>query len=385
MQKYLSYLECPECGDHFDPAAVQSYCRECDSPLIARYDLADVAAELTPEIAGLRPRGIWRWKELLPVADPRFRLTLGEGDTPLLELHRTGRALGMTHLYMKDESGNPTGSFKARGMVMAVSRAAELGIEDMVMATAGNAGGALAAYAARSGLKAHVYMPRSAPTVNQTEVRITGTELVLVDGLISDAASQAEEDAEKNGWFSVSTFKEPYRLEGKKTIGFELAEAFEWKLPDVIVYPTGGGTGLVGMWKAFDELEALGWIGPERPRMMSIQSAGCAPVVYAIQHNLLRMRPWPDPQTIAPGIQVPMAFADRLILTAIRESGGTAVAVSDQAIIRAQDQLAGLEGIFASPESAASLAGLKVLIHDEQINPSERVVIFNTAAGLKYT
>lgn len=382
---YLSYLECPECGGHFDPAAVQSYCRDCASPLIARYDLADIAAELTPEIASLRPRGIWRWKELLPVEDLRFRIALGEGDTPFLELHRMGREMGMTHLYMKDEAFNPTGSFKARGMAMAVSRAAELEIEDLVMPTAGNAGGALAAYAARAGMNAHIYMPRSAPHVNQTEVRITGARLILVDGLITDAASRADEDAKEYGWFSVATFKEPYRVEGKKTIGFELAEAFNWELPDVIVYPTGGGTGLVGMWKAFNELEALGWIGPERPRMISVQALGCAPVVYAIQHNLPRMKPWPDPQTIAPGIQVPMAFADRMILSTIRESGGTAVAVSDQAIMQAQDQLAQLEGIFGGPETAASLAGLKVLLHDELIDPSERVVVFNTATGLKYT
>ncbi len=384
-QTYLSYLECPVCGNHFDPAAVQTYCRDCDSPLTAQYDLADAAAELTPDIAGLRPRGIWRWKELLPVADPQFRITLGEGDTPLLEICRMGREMGMTHLYMKDESGNPTGSFKARGLAMAVSRVAELGIEDLVIATAGNAGGALAAYAARAGMNAYVYMPKSSPDVNHTEVRITGADLVLVDGQITDAASRAAEDAQEYGWFSVSTFKEPYRVEGKKTMGFELAEAFEWDLPDVIVYPTGGGTGLVGMWKAFNELEAMGWIGPERPRMISVQSSGCAPVVYAVQHNLLRMKAWPDPQTIAPGICVPTAFADRLILSAIRESGGTAVAVSDQAIMQAQDQLAELEGIFAAPESAAALAGLRVLLHDGKVDPSERVVVFNTVSGLKYT
>lgn len=340
---------------------------------------------MTPDIAGLRPRGIWRWKELLPVADPQFRITLGEGDTPLLEICRMGREMGMTHLYMKDESGNPTGSFKARGLAMAVSRVAELGIEDLVIATAGNAGGALAAYAARAGMNAYVYMPKSSPDVNHTEVRITGADLVLVDGQITDAASRAAEDAQEYGWFSVSTFKEPYRVEGKKTMGFELAEAFEWDLPDVIVYPTGGGTGLVGMWKAFNELEAMGWIGPERPRMISVQSSGCAPVVYAVQHNLLRMKAWPDPQTIAPGICVPTAFADRLILSAIRESGGTAVAVSDQAIMQAQDQLAELEGIFAAPESAAALAGLRVLLHDGKVDPSERVVVFNTVSGLKYT
>ncbi|MFW6136822.1 MAG: threonine synthase [Candidatus Aminicenantaceae bacterium] len=385
FKTFLTYLACPECGEQFEPDEPQTFCHDCRSPLLAQYDLAAAAEVLTPERARLRLGRMWRWAEVLPVKDPRFQLTLGEGDTPLLELSRTGRTLGRPYLYMKDEAANPTGSFKARGLVMAVSKAAELGMTDLVMASAGNAGGALAAYAAQAGLNAHIYMPRSAPEINQIEVRITGAGLVLVDGLISDAAARAAEDAEENGWFSVSTFKEPYRVEGKKIMGYELAEDFSGVLPDAIIYPTGGGTGLVGMWKAFREMEEMGWIGSHRPRMISVQSAGCAPVVEAIAHDRPRMRPWENPRTIAPGIQVPIAFADRLILSAIRESGGTAVAVSDHEIMQAQHRLAEQEGLFAAPESAAALAGLKSLIQSNQIGPSDKVVVFNTASGLKYT
>ena len=384
-KSFLTHLSCPECGGEFDPDKIQTFCRDCASPILAQYDLAGAAEVLTPEKARLRPERMWRWAEVLPVKDPDFQITLGEGNTPLLELSRTGEELDRPYLYMKDESLNPTGSFKARGLMTAVSKAAELGIEDLVMPSAGNAGGALAAYAARAGIKAHVYMPGSAPEANHTEVKITGADLVLVDGLMPETAARAADDAQVNGWFSVSTFKEPYRVEGKKIMGYELAEDFDGVLPDVIIYPTGGGTGLVGMWKAFNEMEEMGWIGSDRPRMISVQSAGCAPVVDAIANGRDRMRPWKDPHTIAPGIQVPLAFADRLILAAVRESKGTAVAVSDQEIMQAQDQLAQQEGLFVSPESAATLAGLKSLIQNNQVGPTDKVVLFNTASGLKYT
>jgi len=267
---------------------------------------------------------------------------------------------------------------------MAVSRAVELGLKAFVIPTAGNAGGALAAYAARAQVEAHVFMPADAPDVNKAEVEAVGARLVLVDGLISDAARQAEEEAKKHGWWNVSTFREPYRLEGKKVMGLEVAEAFGWELPDVIVYPTGGGTGLVGMWKAFDELEALGWIDSRRPRLVSVQAEGCAPIVRAFQQENARAKTWENAHTIAAGLRVPSVFADRLILRALRATRGTAVAVSDEAILQAQRLLATTEGIFAAPEGAATLAGLQKLLAEEWVRPEERVVLFNTGSGLKY-
>lgn len=311
-------------------------------------------------------------------------MTLGEGDTPLLPLSHLGKIYSLPHLYVKDESLNPTGSFKARGLVVAVARAVELGVRAFVIPTAGNAGGALAAYAARAGVRAHVYMPADAPRVNQAEVQITGASLHLVDGLIGDAAREASQSVEKEGWFDVSTFKEPYRLEGKKTMGYELAEDFHWELPEVILYPTGGGTGLVGMWKAFDELEALGWIGKARPRMVSVQAAGCAPIVKAFQEGASRSQTWEGAHTIAAGLRVPSAFADRQILQALRISQGNAVAVSDAQILAAQRELAVQEGLFAAPEGAATLAALRLLVEKGWVRPDERVVLFNTGSGLKY-
>lgn len=377
-------LHCPECGASFDPAQPQTFCRECASPLLAKYDLNSIKSSLAKETVSSRPRGLWRWQELLPVQEERFRFTLGEGDTPLLRLDRLGKAFGLSNLFVKDESVNPTGSFKARGLVVAVSRAVELGIREFVIPTAGNAGGALAAYAARSDSRAHVFMPADTPLPIQVEVRKFGADLHLVNGLISDAAKEAAAAAAAHGWFDVSTFKEPYRVEGKKTMGFELAEDFGWHLPDVIIYPTGGGTGLVGMWKAFAELEALGWIGSARPRMVSVQSQGCAPVVRAVTENRERCEPWQNAATIAYGLRVPTAFADRLILRAIRDSGGTAVAVSDEDILEAQALLGREEGIFASPEGAATLAALHSLTANQLVKSNEKVVLFNTGIGLKY-
>lgn len=383
-QSYLTHLVCPECDQTFDADTLQTVCADCRSPLLAVYDLEQVSQNLTPDIVSARPRGMWRWAEVLPVRDPLFRLTLGEGDTPLLPLNTIADSIGITGIYLKEEALNPTGSFKARGLCAAVSRACELGAKALVVPTAGNAGGALATYAARAHMEAHVYMPKDAPHVNQEEVRAAGADLHLVDGLINDAAKLAAADAARDGWFDVSTFKEPYRAEGKKIMGYELAEAFHWDLPDVIIYPTGGGTGLVGMWKAFDELQTLGWIGEKRPRMVSVQAEGCAPVVRAFNLGDNRAELWQNAHTIASGLRVPYPFADRLILDALRSSGGLAIAVSDEEILSAQDHLARKEGIFAAPEGAATLAALYQLELQGWIGEHEKVVLFNTGAGIKY-
>jgi threonine synthase len=334
--------------------------------------------------AARRPAGIWRWAEIMPVREEKHRLALGEGDSPLLPAARLGESLGFSNIYIKDESMNPTGSFKARGLGVAVAMAVELGIRDLVIPTAGNAGGALAAYAARAGLAAHVFMPQDAPLANQLEVRAFGADLILVEGIISDAGKLAAEQAAKHGWFDVSTFKEPYRVEGKKTMGLELAEQFHGELPEVILYPTGGGTGLVGMWKAFDEMEQLGWIGPKRPRMVTVQAAGCAPIVRAFDQGAERAEFWQNAETLAAGLRVPGPFADRLILQALRASHGRAVAVSDDEITECQKEVASKEGIFAAPEGAATLAAFKKLVQEGWIKTQERAVLFNTGTGLKY-
>lgn len=375
-------LVCSQCQTRFDPGTPQTYCQACASPILARYDPRTIT--IAREEVTKRPRGVWRWRELLPVNEESLFLTLGEGDTPLLCLERTGRRLGLEHLMLKDESINATGTFKARGMVVAISKAVELGLREFVIPTAGNAGGALAAYAALSGCKAHVYMPADTPLANQREVQLMGADLHLVDGLINDAAKLARAAAQEHGWFDVSTFKEPFRVEGKKTMGFELAQDLGWQLPDVILYPTGGGTGLVGMWKAFDELEALGWIGSKRPRMVSIQAEGCAPVVKAFATGAKRAETWQNAATLASGLRVPTVFADRLVLSALRESQGTALTVSDQEIIAAQKLLAAHEGIFAAPEGAATLAALEKLVAQKWVEKDEKIVLFNTGTGLKY-
>lgn len=384
MDSTLTFLECPECGKHFDADRLQGFCTDCKSPLLARYDFQQARKTLTREAVAARPRGIWRWAEILPVRADAHRLTLGEGDTPLLSASRLASTLNLSALSIKDESPNPTGSFKARGLVMAVARAVELGVTEFVIPTAGNAGSALAAYAARAHVLAHVFMPKDAPLANQLEVRAFGADLILVDGLISDAGRLAGEGARQHGWFDVSTFKEPYRAEGKKTMGLELAEHFDWDLPEVILYPTGGGTGLVGMWKAFDELEALGWIGSKRPRMVSVQAAGCAPIVRAFQQKWERAEFWQNAETIAAGLRVPGAFADRLILRALHASHGAAVAVTDDEILAAQKELAQMEGLLVAPEGAATWAALKHLVQTGWVHSSERVVLFNTGSGLKY-
>ena len=386
----LSHLECSHCNEEYNAEELHRLCPECQSPLLARYDLSAAAQMVTPGEIAARENNLWRWREVLPVHETKNIVTLGEGGTPLLHAVRLGEALGLTKLYIKDESVNPTGTFKARGLVVAVARAIELGVDEFVVPTAGNAGGALAAYAARAGRPAHVYMPDDAPPVNIAEVKMSGADLVLVKGLIGDAGRMAAEDGEKNGWFDVSTLKEPYRIEGKKTMGYELALQFapspdwQWELPEVIIYPAGGGTGLIGMWKAFDEMERLGWIGDGRPRMVVVQSDGCAPIVRAFHDGAETAEPWEDAQTLAAGIRVPAAVGDRLMLTALRESKGTAVAVPDEDIMAAQAQMAAAEGIFAAPEGAACLTAAIKLVEDGWIESDERVVLFNTGTGMKY-
>lgn len=382
---YIRELECSGCGARYPHQKIHTYCPDCQSPLLALYDLEAVRRRVDRDAIRRRPLDMWRWHELLPVTDPEHIVTLGEGDTPLLRLPRIGAELGLTNLFVKDESSNPTGSFKARGLAAAVSKARELGVRKVIIPTAGNAGGAMAAYAARGGIQAMIYMPKDTPRANVEESRIAGAEVVLVDGLISDAAGMVGEKARQEGWFDVSTFKEPYRAEGKKIMGYELAESFGWTLPEVIIYPTGGGTGLVGMWKAFAELEVLGWLeNTARPRMVAVQADGCAPVVKAFQAGAEFCDFWINAQTLASGLRVPKSFADHLILKDLRESKGTALAVSDEVLFKAQRWLGRLEGIFAAPEGAATLAALEILVQQGWVGRDERVVLFNTGSGLKY-
>jgi len=381
---YLTHLECSHCGLHFDADQLNRLCTNCGLPLLARYDLAKAAQELDRDEVERRPASLWQFRELLPVRDSRYIVTLGEGGKPVLRLDQLGKELGLKRLLIKDEGQNPTGSFKALGLATAVSRAMELGVREFVIPTAGNAGGALAAYAARAGAKAHVYMPSDAPLINITEVQMTGADLHLVNGLINDAGREAAAAAAAGGWFDVSTLKEPYRVEGKKIMGYELAAALGWQLPDVIIYPTGGGTGLIGMWKAFDEMEALGWIGSHRPKMVAAQSDGCAPVVKAFHEGAEAAEPWPNASTMAGGLRVPVTVGSRLMLTALRESNGTAVAVPDSRIREAQQRLAVREGMFVSLEAAATIAALEDLVASDWIDPDDCVLVFNTGSGLKY-
>jgi threonine synthase len=382
---FLIDLKCSECGASYDPKIIQTFCLNCQAPLLAQYDLEAAKKSLDRDAILTRPRGMWRWSELLPVYRAENQVFLGEGDTPLLHLPRLGAQLGLANLFVKDESLNPTGSFKARGLAAAISKAKELGIKKVIIPTAGNAGGAMAAYAARSGIEACIYMPKDTPFSNMEESRIAGAQVILIDGLISEAAGMAGVKAREEGWFDLSTFKEPYRAEGKKVMGYELAETFGWKLPEVIIYPTGGGTGLVGMWKAFDELEALGWLeSKQRPRMVAVQAEGCAPVIKAFQSGAQFCDYWTGAHTHASGLRVPKSFADQVILRDLRASQGNAVAVSEEAIDSAQKELAGLEGIFSAPEGAATLAGLRMLIEQGWVQADERIVLFNTGTGLKY-
>jgi threonine synthase len=383
---FLSHLECSHCREHFDHSRPQSFCPACNAPLLARYDLAAAHRAVDRDALKAAPRGMWRWHALMPVLNPAHVVTLGEGDCPLLPLPRIAAQLGLRQLYAKDESGNPTGTFKARGLSAAVSKAVELGTRRLIIPSAGNAGGALAAYAARAGLEAAIYLPDDSPDANIIEAGSFGAELHLVDGLISDCAALVRQRVESEpGWWDVSTFREPYRVEGKKVMGCELAEAFDWVLPDVIVYPAGGGTGLVGMWKAFHELAELGWLkGKQMPRLVAVQAEGCAPIVRAFEAQTETNEFWEGAETVASGLRVPKSFADRLIMQTLYASDGMAVAVSDDALTECAYDFATCEGIAACPEGGATLAALRLLVKRGWVQPDERIVLFNTGTALKY-
>jgi len=382
---YLLDLSCSNCGKSYNPHRIQTICPGCNAPLLAQYDLESLRERLDRNALSHRLRGMWRWVELLPVYQRDHIVSLGEGDTPLLHLGNLGHELNLPNLYIKEEGLNPTGSFKARGLSAAVSKAKELGIKKIVMPSAGNAGGALAAYAAHAAIRSLIFMPKSSPTANINESTIMGARVELVDGLISDAGKYAQAAEISEGWFNMSTFKEPYRVEGKKIMGYEIAESLSWKLPDMIIYPTGGGTGLVGMWKAFHELKTLGWLeSPTLPKMVAVQAEGCAPIVKAFNAGELISDFWENAQTIATGLCVPHSFADRLILKYLRDSHGHAVSVSDDEIVASRRQLAQIEGIYSCPEGAATLAGLEKLLRAGLVSPDETVILFNTGSGLKY-
>lgn len=380
----LTHLECGKCGATYDADRLMNLCPACNRPLLARYDLAKAAQTLTKAALAERESSLWRYEEVLPVQRDDACLKLGEGWTPLVRAESLGAEIGCPNTYIKDESLNPTGSFKARGLVMAVSRAYELGAKEIAIPSAGNAAGAMSAYAAAAGLPAYVFMPQDVPMTFRVECKTLGAEVTLVDGLITDCGVKVREGVEKYGWFDVSTLKEPYRLEGKKTMGYEVAEQMGWQLPDVIVYPTGGGTGLIGMWKAFDEMEQMGLIGSKRPRMVSVQSTGCAPMVRAFEQNTEHAEMWQGAKTVADGLRVPAAVGDFLILNAIRESGGTAIAVPDEEMITHARTMGQHTGIFPAPEGAACLAAQMRLLESGWIQPDESVVLFNTGTGLKY-
>jgi threonine synthase len=381
---FFTHLDCAAaCGDGpHDPRQVQHLC-SCGAPLLARYDLARARAWRRESLIG-RPPTLWRYRELLPLFDGEAPVTLGEGFTPLVHAERLGRALGLTRLFVKDESLNPTNSFKARGQSAAITRAKYLGARTVALPTAGNAGNAAAAYAAAAGLACEVFIPRDAKQPFVDECRLYGAHVTLVDGLITDAGRIAAETGAPLGWYDVSTLKEPYRIEGKKTMAYELAEQMDWQWPDWIVYPTGGGTGMVGMWKAFDELEQIGWMRGRRPRMVSVQADGCAPIVRAFAQGLERAPAWEHAATVADGLRVPRAIGDFLILRAVRDSGGTAVAVSDAEMIAGMLEIGSAEGISAAPEGGAALAAIRRLAANGTIGANDSVVLFNTGGALKY-
>ncbi len=381
----VTHLECANCHKNYEANKLHNLCVECGKPLLVRYDLAKAAETLTKESLKTRPENLWRYREVLPVERDENIVCLGEGFTPLLKTDRLAASLPIKlNLYIKDESTNPTQSFKARGMTAAVSMAKELGVEKVAAPSAGNAAGALAAYASRAGMETFLFMPQDTPKANIVECEQTGANVTLVDGLITDCGKIVAERKDAEGWFDVSTLKEPYRVEGKKTMGYELAEQFDWTLPDVILYPTGGGTGLIGMWKAFDEMEEMNLIDSKRPRMVSVQSVGCAPIVKAFHEGETFAAEFSNAHTVASGLRVPKAIGDFIILDALRKSGGTAVAVSDEELIAAVKEIGAAEGLFCAPEGAACLPALRKMIEQNLVKENETVIIFNTGAGVKY-
>jgi len=380
---FVTHLECSMTGERYPADELHNLSR-AGKPLLVRYDLAGVKKSLSREALARRPQDLWRYRELLPVRRIEDIVSLGEAVTPIVAMPKLAKMLATTEILVKDESRLPTGSFKARGLAMAVSMAKALGVAHMAMPTNGNAGAALAAYASRAGIKTTVFCPQDTPEVNVREIALQGATVYRVNGLIDDCGKIVMQGQAKVGWFDTSTLKEPYRIEGKKTMGLELAEQLGWELPDVVLYPTGGGTGLIGMWKAFAELEAIGFIGKKRPRMVAVQAAGCAPIVRAYDAGVEHAPRWEDAQTIAAGIRVPQAIGDFLVLRAVRESAGFAIAVADEAISAAIDEVARAEGLLLCPEGAATYAALKQGIADGRIRRDERALLFNCATGLKY-
>jgi threonine synthase len=380
---FVSHLECSQTGEKYPADQIHNLSR-AGKPLLVRYDLDGVKTALSKAALVARPPDIWRYRELLPVRRKDDIVSLGEAMTPLLPLPKLAAKIGGGDLWVKDEGRLPTGSFKARGLVMAVSMAKALGIKHMAMPTNGNAGAALAAYASHCGIKSTIFCPEDTPEVNVSEIGLQGATVYRVNGLIDDCGKIVGEGKAKAGWFDVSTLKEPYRIEGKKTMGLELAEQLDWTVPDAIFYPTGGGTGLIGMWKAFAELEQIGFIGKKRPRMVAVQAAGCAPMVRAYEDGVEHAPRWENAQTIASGIRVPQAIGDFLILRAVRDSGGYAIAVSDEAIAAALEEAAREEGFLMCPEGAATYAAYKQSLADGRVKRSEQTVLFNCATGLKY-
>lgn len=380
----VTHLYCSSCGQTYEPHKLYNLCAACGKPLMVAYDLEKAAQTLTKESLKSRVPTLWRYEEVLPVEQKENRLTLGEGWTPLRKAETLGAKYGLKNLYIKDESINPTQSFKARGMAVAVSMAKELGVTKVAAPSAGNAAGALSAYAALARMECHIFVPQDTPRACIIECRALGANVNLIDGLITDCGRIVGERKETEGWFDFSTLKEPYRVEGKKTMGYEIAEQMSWRLPDVILYPTGGGTGLVGMWKAFDEMEQMGWIDSKRPRMISVQSVGCAPIVKAFHEGDAFADEFPNAHTVASGLRVPKAIGDFIMLDILRKSGGTAIAVSDEELIEGALEIGATEGIFAAPEGGALLVALKKLLESDEIRKDERIVLFNTGSGIKY-
>jgi threonine synthase len=379
---FLKRLECSACGREHEWSRLQNLCGSCNKPLFAIVDLDAASRTLKRETLATREKSLWRYREVLPLPADVEPVSLGEGGTPLLRAEKFGDGID---LWIKDESLNPTQSFKARGMSVAVSMAKYLGATRLAVPSAGNAGGALAAYSARAGLEAHIFMPRDTPQANIIECRELGAHVTLVDGLITDCGAEIARRKRNEGWFDMSTLKEPYRVEGKKTLGYELAEQLNWQLPDVILYPTGGGTGLIGMWKAFSEMERLGWLGRKRPRMFAVQAAGCAPIVRAFEAGEKSVvAEFPNPHTIASGLRVPKAIGDFLILNILHQSNGDAIAIDDEQMIRVAREVGSREGLFVAPEAAACFAAFKSLRSAGKIRSGERAVIFNTGSGIKY-